>query len=314
MAAPTFPIEPTSVRFIKLGKAGQWEHISIKERQILCFGFDSDSPEQLEHIRRGDWRAVRNGWLNGDRGAGFPTYAVNALRAYFEDDGTTLWVTFYAGDLYWCFLAPGEPVPLGSDATGYSYRRVRGAWSNLDCHGRPLSRTTLPGAINAASSARGATHLLTAHTRLLQRLNGTSPPTVSVAEKAYQSLIESIKPLIGELTWQDFEVLADLITTASGWRRNSQRGGVEKTIDLDLELPLTGEIAFAQVKAKSTQAELDAYVAHSLDREGMKMFFIHNSDLELYSDAKNVYVIGRDRLAALVVKLGFVDWLVEKAR
>ena len=314
MSGLTFPLKPSKVRFIKLGSGGRWEQLSIKERQILCFGFDSADPSQLKQMREGDWEAVRNGWIDEKRGPGYPTYVTNALKAYFEDDGTTLWVTFYAGDLYWCFLEPGEPVPLPESNEGYSYRKVRGAWSNVDCKGIVLNRRTLSGAINSASRVQGTTHLLTAEKRLLQRLNGESPRSVEEVEAAYKTLVDTVKPLIGELTWQDFEVLADLITSASGWRRNNQRGGAEKTIDLDLELPLTGEIAFAQIKAKSKQAELDSYVAQAEEREGVKMFYIHNSSNELQTDAPNVYVIGQDRLAELIVKLGFVEWLVNKAR
>lgn len=314
MPGPNFPLKPSSVRFIKLGRGGALERLSIKERQILCFGFDSSDQGQLQQMRDGDWAAVRNGWIDEKRGAGYPTYVANALKAYFEDDGTTLWVTFYAGDLYWCFLEPGEPVPLPDNTDGYSFRKVRGAWSKVDCKGNELNRRSLSGAINAASRVQSTTHLLSAHKQLLRRLNGESPQSVLDAEAAYRGLIDSVKPLIGELTWQDFEVLADLITTASGWRRNNQRGGVEKTIDLDLELPLTGETAFAQIKAKSKQAELDSYVEQAAEREGVKMFFIHNSPHELSTDAPNVYVIGRDRLAELIVKLGFVEWLVDKAR
>jgi hypothetical protein len=248
------------------------------------------------------------------KGIGSPTYAANAPKAYFEDDGTTLWVTFHAGDLYWCFLEPGEPVPLLDSIEGYSYRKVFGAWSNLDPKGNVLNRRSLSGAINAATRVQGTTHLLSAHKQLLQRLDGESPKSVEYAEAAYKCLIDSVKPLIGELTWQDFEVLADLITTASGWRRNNQRGGVEKTTDLDLELPLTGESALAQIKAKSKQAELDSDVEQAAQREGVEMFFIHNSSNELHTDAPNVHLIGRDRLAALIVELGFVEWLMDKAR
>ncbi|NIK06839.1 hypothetical protein FHY11_000305 [Xanthomonas arboricola] len=314
MTAPVFPIEPSSIRFIKLGRGGAWEQLSIKQRQVLCFGFDSADPTQLQLMRDGDWGAVRHGWVDKNRGGSFPTYAANALKACFEDDGTTLWVTFYAGDLYWCFLEPGEPIALPESSKEYSYRKVRGAWSNLDCNGRVLSRRTLSGAINSASRVQGATHLLTAHKRLLQRLNGQSPKSVEDVEAAHKALVDTVKPLIGELTWQDFEVLADLITTASGWRRNNQRGGVEKTIDLDLELPLTGEIAFAQIKATSKQAELDSYIEQATEREGVKMFYIHNSAHELQTDVRDVYVIGRNRLAELIVRLGFVGWLMEKAR
>lgn len=314
MPTSQFPITPTSVRFIKLGNGGRWERLCIKERQILCFGFDSTDPEQHQLIEKKDWQAVREAWMKPGRDSRFATYAANSLKAYFEDDGTTLWVTFFAGDLYWCFLEPGEPQQLAEGDGSYSYRKVRGQWSNVDCTGSVLSRRTLPGAVNAASHTRNTTHLLKAHVRLLQRINGQRPKSAEVAEAAHRALIDSMKPLIGELTWQDFEILADLIATASGWRRNNQRGGTEKTIDLDLELPLTGEVAFAQIKAKSNQSELDSYVSQAADREDAKMFYIHNSPHELVCEAPNVYVIGRERLSDLIVKLGLVEWLIDKAR
>ncbi len=43
------------------------------------------------------------------------------------------------------------------------------------------------------------------------------------------------------------------------------------------------------------------------------MFYVHNSDAVLRTDVEGIYVIGRDSIAKLVVKLGLVDWLVNKA-
>mgnify|MGYP005755939693 CR=1 FL=1 len=309
-----FPLRPSIVRFVKLGDRGKWEKLSVIDRQILCFGYDSADPAQHRQILAGNWDAVRNGWDNGIRRPTELTRIVNALDAYYSDEGDTLWVTFYGGDLYWCFLEPGEPEPLMEDAAGkYSYRRVRGAWSREDRNGKVLNRRTLPGSINAASRNPSATHVLSASARLLQRINGEIPDAVARAIAHREALVESVKELIGELIWQDFEVLADLIAHNSGWRRNNQRGGIEKTIDLDLEMAITGERAFAQVKAVSSQAELDRYVELSAERGVDRMFYMHNSPVELNSDNPAVFVIGRDKLADLVVRLGLVDWLTEKA-
>ena len=309
-----FPLQPSTVRFIKLGDRGRWERLSVIERQILCFGYDSANELQHRQAVGRDWRAVRNGWENGERRPAELTKIVNALKAYYLDDGNTLWVTFYGGDLYWCFLEPGEPSALEEDPTKtYSYRKVRGAWSRKDCKGRVLNRRTLPGSINAASRNQSATHLLTAADRLLQRINGESPDAVAEVLVRRAALVESVKNLIGELIWQDFELLGDLIAHGSGWRRNNQRGGVEKTIDLDLEMPMTGERAFAQIKAVSSQSELETYIDLSTGRDADRMFYIHNSPNELTSENPAVFVIGRDKLAELVVKLGLVDWLIEKS-
>lgn len=309
-----FPLNPTSVRFVKLGDGGKWEKLSVIDRQILCFGYDSANELQHQQILEGDWASVRDGWEDGVRRPAELTKIVNALKAYYLDEGNTLWVTFYGGDLYWCFLEPGEPSPLEDDPTkDYSYRKVRGAWSREDCNGKVLNRRTLPGSINSASRNQSATHLLTAADRLLLRLNGKNPDAVASAQVHRAALVDSVKLLIGELIWQDFELLADLIAHGSGWRRNNQRGGAEKTIDLDLEMPLTGERAFAQIKAVSSQAELERYIELSAERDADRMFYIHNSPHELTTDSPAVFVIGRDRLAELVVKLGLIDWLIEKS-
>lgn len=148
---------------------------------------------------------------------------------------------------------------------------------------------------------------------LLRRINGQRSEQSQRAESARDHLIEEVRGLIGQLQWQDFEVLADLLMTAGGWRRTDRLGGTEKTVDLKLEFPLTGERAFAQVKARATQAVLDNYVNAAADK-GERMFFVHNSDRPLTSEDSSVYVLGRDEVSRLIVKFGLVDWLIDKTR
>lgn len=107
--------------------------------------------------------------------------------------------------------------------------------------------------------------------------------------------------------------MADLLLSAGGWRRTDRLGGNEKTVDLTLELPLTGEEAFAQVKADSDQATLNKYIEAANDRKKL-MFFVHNSDQELLSNDPLVRVLGRKEVSKLIVKSGLVDWLIDKTR
>lgn len=51
------------------------------------------------------------------------------------------------------------------------------------------------------------------------------------------------------LTWQDFELLVDLVFSTSGWRRTSIVGKTQKTLDLELEPLTTSEKAFVQIKS-----------------------------------------------------------------
>lgn len=322
MAQPEFPIRPTSVRFIKLGRKGEWEAECVDVKQILRFGFMSGRADQLEDMRNHRWDKIRADWLKGGKrsadGEWKPnsktkaTTAANALRAYFEDDGTTLWVTFHRSNLYWCFLEPGEPVPVG-DERHSSYRTVRGKWSCKDANGITLSRTTLPGTVNVVSMYQGTTCLVGAAEQLLRRINGERSRQGAKVESARDQLIVEVQSLIRELQWQDFEILADLLLSAGGWRRTDRLGGNEKTVDLTLELPLTGEEAFAQVKADSNQATLENYVQAANDRKKL-MFFVHNSDQELASPDPLVRVLGRAEVSRLIVKFGLVDWLIEKTR
>ncbi|HWH59987.1 MAG TPA: hypothetical protein VN682_20325 [Terriglobales bacterium] len=58
----------------------------------------------------------------------------------------------------------------------------------------------------------------------------------------------------------DFETLGGLIFETSGWRRISTVGGNQKTTDIDLLLPTTGEKALVQIKSSTTQAEFQSYL------------------------------------------------------
>jgi hypothetical protein len=89
-------------------------------------------------------------------------------------------------------------------------------------------------------------------------------------------------------------------------------GKTQKTLDLDIMLPSTGERAFVQVKSKTTSAELEEYV-RKLKDEGPyeRMFYVYHSG-EAETDDERVSVIGPKKLAELVVDAGLVNWLIRK--
>lgn len=208
MTSQQFPIRPTSVRFIKLGRQGGWETECIDEKQILRFGFESGHMGQLDDMRNHRWEKIREDWLKGGKrdadGEWVPnskrkaTTATNALRAYYEDDGTTLWVTFHRSNLYWCFLEPGEPVQVGDERQS-SFRKVRGSWSCKDANNVTLSRTTLPGTVNVVSMFQGTTCLVGAADQLLRRINGERSVQGAKVEVARDQLIVEVQGLIREL-------------------------------------------------------------------------------------------------------------------
>jgi hypothetical protein len=137
---------------------------------------------------------------------------------------------------------------------------------------------------------------------------------VAAAEEAERALMAAIIPLMRLLTWQDFELLVDLIFSTSGWRRVSQLGHTQKTIDLELVLPSTAERAFVQVKSKATRGALDDYVARLAEAEAYdRMFFVwHTGNIPEDDGPEDVILLGPQRLARMVVDAGLSSWLREK--
>jgi hypothetical protein len=89
-------------------------------------------------------------------------------------------------------------------------------------------------------------------------------------------------------------------------------GKTQKSLDLDIVLPSTGERAFVQVKSKTSSSELASYVAQ-IDQMGPydRMFYIYHSG-EAETDDDRVIVVGPEKLAPMVVDAGLVNWLIRK--
>jgi hypothetical protein len=113
---------------------------------------------------------------------------------------------------------------------------------------------------------------------------------VERAVTAVENVTLSVQELMKLLGPQDFEMLVDLVFTNSGWRRLGIVGKTQKTLDLDLELPSTGERAFVQVKSKTTSAELAKYV-DQLEDQYTRMFYVFHSG-EAETTDRRVTVIG----------------------
>jgi hypothetical protein len=129
-------------------------------------------------------------------------------------------------------------------------------------------------------------------------------------------MVEVLTESLGNLHWKDFETLIDIIFARSGWHRVSALGGSQKTVDLEIEQPTTDENAAVQVKSSATQKTLDEYVQRVDDAERFDRFFFicHSPKGEIIApaDRDDVHVwAGRD-LAAIVLRMGLLDWVLEK--
>ena len=89
-------------------------------------------------------------------------------------------------------------------------------------------------------------------------------------------------------------------------------GKTQKTLDLDLMLPDTGQRAFVQVKSlKTSLAELAEYVKALEGSTYDRMFYVFHSGQAQINDDR-VTVIGPEMLATIIVDAGLVNWLIRK--
>jgi hypothetical protein len=300
------------VCYIKLGMGGEWETECINEG-IIRIGFQSQRSEILEASIGGNWPAVREWWLKKGKSSAAATSAMNQWKIFFEDRGDTIWITFNAGRMYWGSCS-SELLPHQSGEG--TMRRILGGWCYRDNagQGEPLSIERLAGSLTRILGFRGTVCVLEERraSYVLNRIKGDRSPEVDGAVAALANLQESVRSLLTLLGPKDFELLVDLVFARGGWQRLGAVGQTQKTIDIDLVMPITGERCFVQVKSDANQRQLDDYVQRLEAMQGFeRMFFVHHSG-SATTDNPNVTVIGPERLASLVVDAGLTNWLIEK--
>lgn len=301
------PIRPTSVRYIKLGERGRWELECLK-RGIVRFGFGTSERNRFDLCQQGQWADLAKSFETGGKTKSVATRFANESRDFFLDDGSTLWITFMGRTLFWGFCQPELPQ-AHEDGDGV-YRRISGGWKAADLHGERLTMDRLSGALTQLASYRGTSCSVKASDYVIRRINGTKSPEVQRAIAAQQAMWAALVPLMRLLVPQDFELLVELVFAASGYRRIEIVGKTQKTIDLDLELPITGKRAFVQVKSKTTSAELARYV-ELIEEQYDEMFFVFHTGSAATPDPR-VKIIGPEALARRVFDAGLSDWLIRK--
>jgi hypothetical protein len=199
---------------------------------------------------------------------------------------------------------------LHPDANGV-WRPIRDGWQWTDLQGEQLTKDRLSGALTKLAAYQGTSCNVDVSEYLIRRINGEKTPQVERALVASKEMKASARDLMRLLGPRDFELLVDLVFTSSGWQRVGSVGGPQKTLDLDLILPSTGEQAFVQVKSKTTSKDLAEYVAKIGDGPYARMFYVFHSG-EAETNDPRVKVIGPEQLADLVMDAGLVSWLIRK--
>ena len=292
--------------YIKLGRGGQWETECLREG-TLRFGY-GDTPHELCVAR--DWPAVKNFWTELRGNAGTAARDTSQIQAFYEAGERDLFITFAHGLLHWC--RPTGPIEVLPD--GDRRRATLNGWRSQSAHGSPLSSDRISGHLLKVQMFRGTICQVKPFDYLLRKLNDQLSPEVTAAEEAERILMESIIALMRLLTWQDFELLVDLMFSASGWRRVGVVGRAQKSVDLELILPTTGERAFVQIKSQASNAGLRDYAAR-FDQADLydRMFFVwHTGTIGTDKTSDTITLVGPERLARMVLDAGLSSWLREK--
>lgn len=312
------PIRPTRVRYIKLGAGGKWEKECL-QKGIIRYGFDTANDERYPICVAGQWDELMSSFLMEGKTASLAARFTNETRLFFEDDGSTLWITFVGERLYWALLEPGCEnsqirVNRHDDGDGV-YQRVVGGWQCTDLNGELLTKDRLSGALTKYAAFRGTSCSVDVADYVIRRINGQKTPQVERAIVAAEEIKASVVEMMKLLEPRDFETLVDLVFSTSGWRRQGVVGKTQKTLDLDIILPSTGERAFVQVKSRTNQAQLESYISR-IDELGPydRMFYVYHSASGKITDPNDerVVLIGPEKLAELVLDAGLVNWLIRK--
>ncbi len=312
MTPKTF--EPTAVRYIKLGSGGAWAEAAIRDG-VIPFGF----PEAAhDACARGDWDAVARQLAEAGRGRQAIAEDLRELRAFYEADPQTLWVTFADGHLWWAFAdGPPRPADDPSPGTPTRYRMARGGWRRDSLTGEPLFVRTLSSVLTKTANYRRTVCDVPAAAYLLRRIRGEPNPVHEEAVAVKARMQDIARRMIAELHWAEFETLVDLMFARGGWRRTSTLGKTMPDVDLILDQPVTGERAWVQVKSRATQSALDDYLGR-FERDGSceRFFFVcHSPAGALVLEAgPGRHLWAAAEVAERAIDVGLFDWLVERTR
>jgi hypothetical protein len=198
------PIHAKRVRYIKLGAEGRWEK-ECSDKGILRFGFGSANSKRFPFCRDRRWGNLTTSFIAEGKDKGTATRFTNETRLFFEDDGSTLWITFMGERLCWGFLEP-DPAERHESGDGV-FRRVKGGWRWTDLNGESLTKDRLSGTLTQIAAYRGTSCNVKEAQYVVRRINGQKTPEVERSLDALKAMKSSLPDLMKLLGPRDFETL-----------------------------------------------------------------------------------------------------------
>ncbi|CAA6603792.1 conserved hypothetical protein [Rhodospirillaceae bacterium LM-1] len=312
-------VTASRVRYIKLGQGGIWESECF-EKGIIRLGFRTET--HFDICKNGDWEALTEKFHASGRTKGVATNFSNQVKAFFEDDGI-LWITFSHNKLRWAFADKDEPIACHHDKDG-TFRKVKIRWNDSDINDKPLHMDDISGRITRLAAFRGASSEIRDKEDIeyiIRRINGMRFQAAGEAKELCHALCGKIVLMMRKLTPKDFELLVDLVFSGSGWRRQSVVGETQKTVDMVLQLPTTGERAFVQVKSSANQTNFNEEYLEAFQnmKQFGRMFFVYhtvdgkeNPPREISCADPSVTIIGPEKFAQMVLDAGLTSWLINR--
>lgn len=299
----------TKAYFIKLGRQGIWEAACIDEG-IIRFGYrKTDHDKALA----GDWDSIEAFWKEARGKAGTGKNDRRQIQTFYEATSDDLLVTFHSGYLWWCRPCGTPTIVRDGPLANTRVRQTVDGWHKTSLRGNPLLTSTLAGKLTKTQMYRGTICDVPETDYLLRRINDEPMPQVAEAEAAEAKLLDCILPMIRLLDPRDFELMIDLVFSASGWRRQTRTGGTQKTVDLDLLLPSTSERAFVQVKSQTNPSQYREYEQALLATDAhTRMFYVWHSGNVGEPIAARVTLWGPDTIARKVLDAGLLAWLKDR--
>ncbi|WP_458525597.1 hypothetical protein [Onishia taeanensis] len=292
--------------YIKMGRQGKWEKEAIDNGELL-FGYHKIP---IEICKQGKWEEVKKACLKERQGkSSTATSDTRQIRTFHEADESDVFITFYDNCLYWC-RPTGEVEDLGD---GHRRRETVDGWHSKTTTEEPLTTDRISGTLLKIQGFRGTICKVKPKDYLIRKISGIDSPEVAASIEAETALTDANIKLMRLLSWQDFELLVDLIFSSSGWRRVGVMGKTQKNIDLELLLPTTGERAFVQIKSSThTSHFIEYWNNHQLSNTFQKMFFVwHTGSVEPPPNCDAI-LVGPARLGRMVVDAGLSSWLRQK--